>query len=187
MKINHFNTSGLLHIELSPYHDLRGYFVERFNEQHFLELNLPTNWRQDNFSRSNPGVLRGLHYQYDLPQAKLVTCVSGQIWDVAVDLRKNSPTFGQYFAVELTGDAPSWLYISAGFAHGFCVLGDQPADVIYKVDALYNLKGESGILWSDPDLNIPWPIQAPTLSPKDKSLPSFKQYMQCEHCFSGLE
>ena len=163
-------------IELDIYKDNRGFFVERYNEKSFKELGLPTNYIQDNFSKSAPRVLRGLHYQNNPSQAKLVGCVSGKIWDVAVDLRKKSKTFGQHFAIELTADNGKLLYIPAGFAHGFCVLGDKPADVMYKVDALYSKEGEGGIIYNDPDLNINWPIKDPILSDKDKDLKNFRNY-----------
>lgn len=163
-------------IQLNIYRDPRGFFVERFNKKVFEELGLPTEYYQDNFSYSLPKVIRGLHYQCSPTQAKLVSCTRGRIWDVAVDIRKNSPTFGQYFGLELSGENGKMLFIPAGFAHGFCVLGDEPVDVLYKVDNRYSKEGEGGIAYNDPDLNIKWPISNPVLSAKDLELPSFKQY-----------
>ena len=176
MKIETALIADLKIIQLDIYQDSRGFFVERFNKKTFDELGLPTEYFQDNFSHSLPKVIRGLHYQQNPSQAKLLGCIRGKIWDVAVDIRKNSPTFGQYFAIELSGDNGKLLYIPAGFAHGFCVLGDEPADVTYKVDNQYSKEGDGGIAYNDLDLNIKWPIKDPIISPKDQSLHSFKQY-----------
>jgi dTDP-4-dehydrorhamnose 3,5-epimerase len=176
MNITDTKINGLKLIQLDLYKDNRGFFVERFNKKSFTELGLPTEYYQDNFSYSLPNVIRGLHYQQNPSQAKLVGCTRGKIWDVAVDIRKNSPTFGQYFAIELSGENGKLLFIPAGFAHGFCVIGDEPADVIYKVDNSYSKEGDGGIAYNDRDLNIKWPIKNPIISVKDQSLPSFKQY-----------
>jgi dTDP-4-dehydrorhamnose 3,5-epimerase len=135
---------------------------------------LNSDYLQDNMSRSVPGVIRGLHYQNNPSQAKLVSCVSGAILDVAVDIRKDSATFGKYFSIELTGENGKCLYIPAGFAHGFCVLGNLCADVVYKVDNYYSKEGEGGIIYSDPDIGIKWPIENPILSEKDLALPKLK-------------
>ena len=166
----------LLIIDLEIYRDDRGFFIERFNQKTFTALGLNANYCQDNFSRSLPKVIRGMHYQNNPSQAKLIGCINGKIWDVAVDLRKNSATYGQHFGVELSGDSGKLLYIPAGFAHGFCVLGDQMADVFYKVDAFYSKEGEGGIAYNDKDLAIKWPIADPILSQRDKNLPSFKEF-----------
>ncbi len=168
---------GLKIIELDIYKDDRGFFVERYNKKKFQELNLPIDYIQDNFSRSMPNVIRGLHYQNNPNQAKLVGCTSGKILDIAVDIRKNSSTFGKHFSIELSSDNAKLLYIPAGFAHGFCVIGNTSADVIYKVDALYSKEGEGGIAYNDPDLNINWPIKNPIISDKDQKLQSFKEYV----------
>ena len=122
---------------------------------------------QDNFSRSNYKVLRGLHYQTDPQQGKLVTCLNGEIFDVCVDLRKSSSTYGQHISINLRGDEPSCLWIPPGFAHGFCVLSQNGADVMYKVDSAYNPKTEGCILWNAANLGVSWPIQDPILSEKD--------------------
>jgi dTDP-4-dehydrorhamnose 3,5-epimerase len=174
MKITNSFIEGIKIIELNVYKDSRGFFVERFNKKTFADHGLPTEYFQDNFSRSIPGVIRGLHYQNNPAQAKLVGCVRGRILDVAVDIRKNSPTFGKYFSIELSGDNGKLLYIPAGFAHGFSVLGDEEADVHYKVDGIYNKAGEGGIVYDDPDLNINWLVENPIISDKDKILPRFK-------------
>lgn len=178
MKVEKTPLEGVLVITLDMHGDERGFFVERFNAGKFNELGLPTNFVQDNHSRSSPGVLRGLHCQHTPPQGKLVGVVRGKIWDVAVDIRPNSPTLGQYFAIELTDMNGKLLWIPAGFAHGFCVLGDELADVFYKTTALYSPSGESGIAWNDPDFAINWPIQNATVSNRDKGLQSFKEYLK---------
>jgi dTDP-4-dehydrorhamnose 3,5-epimerase len=178
MTIESFPIEGLKLITLKSYPDDRGFFVERFKASLFKEFGLPTNFVQDNFSRSVPGTLRALHFQYDRPQGKLVTCLKGKIFDVAVDLREKSKTFGQHVSLYLSGDKPQCFWIPAGFAHGFYALGNEEADVLYKCDSEYNPKGESGILWSDLELNLNWPIanNKVILSPKDKILPSFADY-----------
>ena len=166
---------GLLVIEPVVYEDNRGYFFESYNESHFQSLGIPVSFVQDNESYSRHGVIRGLHYQV-LPhaQAKLVRVVSGAVLDVAVDLRKGSPTFGKTFAIELTEANRKQLFIPHGFAHGFSVLSEE-AKVIYKCDALYNREAEAGIRHDDPVLNISWGIDKDKriISEKDKLLPSF--------------
>jgi dTDP-4-dehydrorhamnose 3,5-epimerase len=131
---------------------------------------------QDNHSRSIPRVLRGIHFQKNPDQGKLVGALSGKIWDVAIDLRKTSPTFGKSFSLELSDQNGLLLWIPGGFGHGFCVLGEEPADVLYKVDHVYNPKTEGGIMWSDSDLNVKWPVENPIISEKDLKLMSFKEY-----------
>lgn len=167
MEIIEFPIKGLKLIKLKAFHDDRGFFTERFNLEKFKELGLPTEFVQDNFSRSKYGVLRGLHYQTDPAQGKLVTCLNGEIFDVAVDIRKDSPTYGQHVSVTLRGDEPSWFWIPAGFAHGFCVTSKEGADVLYKVDNTWNLKNEGCFAWNSPMLQIKWPILPNLISPKD--------------------
>jgi dTDP-4-dehydrorhamnose 3,5-epimerase len=176
MKVTKCEIEGLLVIELNIYSDNRGFFIERFNLKEFQSLNLPVNFIQDNHSRSKAGVIRGLHAQYNPNQGKLVGVSRGRIWDVAVDIRKDSATFGKYFSIELSEDNGKLLWIPEGFAHGFCVIGDQPVDVLYKVTSLYNPKTEVGIIWNDPELNIKWPIAEPVLSERDQSMKSFAEY-----------
>ena len=176
MKVEPLNIEGLLLVELSVHGDERGFFTERFKKSVFSELRLPTDFVQDNHSRSAPGVLRGLHYQVSPSQGKLVGVTRGKIWDVAVDIRPGSATYGQSYAVELSDMNGRLLWMPPGFAHGFCVLGDEPADVLYKVDSEYNASTENGILWSDPELAIQWPLAAPSLSQRDSSLQSFADY-----------
>lgn len=178
MKTEDTPLEGLKIIHLNLHGDARGFFVERFNAARFKEAGLPTDYVQDNHSRSAPGVLRGLHYQYDPPQGKLVGVTRGRVWDVAVDVRPHSPTFGQHFGVELTGENGMLFWMPPGFAHGFCVLGDEPADMLYKVTGLYHGPGEGGIRFDDPDLAVAWPVDldATTISERDRHLPSFQDY-----------
>lgn len=180
MKTQAFEIPGLLLVELDVKGDSRGFFVERFQTERFRAAGLPTDFFQDNHSRSAPGVLRGLHYQHAPTQGKLVGVARGRVMDVAVDLRPTSPTFGRHQAVELSDLNGRLLWIPAGFAHGFAVLGTEPADMIYKVDGPYNAAGEGGVRWDDPELGIPWSSYIgstqPTLSARDQTLPSFAEY-----------
>jgi len=178
MKVEKTPLDGLLVVTLDIHGDERGFFVERFNEGKFKELGMPTNFVQDNHSRSSPGVLRGLHCQHTPPQGKLVGVVRGRIWDVAVDIRVNSPTLGQHFAIELNDMNGKLLWIPAGFAHGFCVLGDELVDVLYKTTALFSPGGETGIAWDDPDFAINWPIKNAIISKRDQTQQSFKEYLR---------
>jgi dTDP-4-dehydrorhamnose 3,5-epimerase len=178
MKVTRLGLEGVLLIELDVYQDVRGFFVERFNVERFRVEGLPTQFVQDNHSRSKPGVLRGLHFQHTPPQGKLVGVTRGAIWDVAVDIRVGSPTFGQYAGFELSDTNGRLFWIPPGFAHGFCVLGDQPADVLYKTDALYNARGESELAWNDPELAIPWPATPSIVSDRDRSQQSFAAYRE---------
>ncbi len=176
MKVTRLNIQDLILIELSLYHDERGFFTERFKRSVFEKHGLPFSFAQENHSRSAPNVVRGLHYQYSPAQGKLVGVVRGRIWDVAVDIRPWSSTYGQNYSVELNDINGRLLWIPAGFAHGFCVLGNEPADVVYKTDAEYNPSSENGIIFSDPDLAIQWQIATPQVSERDQNLQSFAQY-----------
>jgi dTDP-4-dehydrorhamnose 3,5-epimerase len=178
MKVTPVEIKGLLLVQLRLHGDARGFFVERFQEARFREAGLPTHFVQDNHSRSGPRVLRGLHYQANPDQGKLVGVVRGRIWDVVVDVRPDSPTFGQSLGVELSDMNGQVLWIPPGFAHGFCVLGDEPADVLYKVDSPYTPSGEGGIRWNDPELAIAWPLKDPIVSARDQALGTFAQYRQ---------
>jgi dTDP-4-dehydrorhamnose 3,5-epimerase len=158
-------------VEPRRFGDSRGWFAEVFNQKTFADLHLPIQFVQDNQSFSTKGVLRGLHYQLGRPQGKLVRVLSGHIWDVAVDLRPNSPDFGKWAGFHLQPDPLQMLWIPEGFAHGFLVLSDT-AEVLYKTTDLYHPPGERCILWNDPTLNIAWPLEAlaglaPSVSPKD--------------------
>ena len=161
-------------VEAKAFSDDRGYFMESFKESVFIDNDIDTKFVQDNFSHSIKGVLRGLHYQKNpKAQAKLVTALRGEIFDVAVDIRKNSPTFGKWIGEILSENNHKLLYVPEGFAHGFCVLSNE-ADVLYKVNQEYSPEHEKGILWNDPDLNISWPIKKPILHEKDILLPILK-------------
>lgn len=180
MKIKETHIPGLLVVEPQVYGDSRGYFFESFNAAKFAEqTGIDTQFVQDNESRSSYGVVRGLHMQ--LPphaQAKLVRVVEGSVLDVAVDLRKDSPTFGKHFAIELTGENHLQVYIPKGFAHGFSVLSET-AVFQYKCDGYYAPASEAAIAWNDPDLAIDWklPIEAVVLSDKDRNHPSLKEFI----------
>jgi len=176
MKVTRLDIEDVLLIELVVYGDARGFFVERFRAERFREHGLPSEFVQDNHSRSRPGVLRGLHYQHTPAQGKLVGVTRGRIWDVAVDVRPGSPTFGKMVSAELSDMNGCLLWIPPGFAHGYCVLGDEPADLLYKVDASYDPRGEGGIAWDDPDLAVPWPISDPLVSDRDRNMQSFAAY-----------
>lgn len=170
--------AGLKIVELDVHGDARGFFVERYSQRKFQDAGLPTDFVQDNHSRSAPGVLRGLHYQANPAQGKLVGVTRGRVWDVAVDIRPDSATYGKWHAVELTGENGKLFWIPGGFAHGFCVLGDEPADMLYKVTGLYNKAGEGGIRYDDPDFSVSWPLKNLLISDRDKQLISFSEYKQ---------
>ena len=178
MKVSSLSLEGLRLVELRVFGDERGFFVERYNEGRFKEHGLPHAFYQDNHSLSKTGVIRGLHYQHAPAQGKLVGCIRGKIWDVAVDIRKDSPTFGKWEAVELSAENGRLLWIPPGFAHGFCVLGNESADVMYKVDHPYSPQTEGGIAWNDRSLKIEWPVKDPLVSGKDQVLQSFQGYLQ---------
>ncbi len=167
---------GLKIIQLALHGDERGFFVERYHLEKLAKLGIAEDFVQDNHSRSAAGILRGLHYQTSPAQGKLVGVTRGRVWDVAVDIRPDSPTFGKHHGVELSGENGVLFWIPAGFAHGFCVLGDSPADMLYKVSGLYNAKGEGGIKYDDAELNIAWPITNPIISQRDAGLQSFADY-----------
>ena len=163
-------------IKPKVFEDERGFFMETYKKEDFEEkAGIKGEFIQDNHSKSKRGVLRGLHFQREhYAQAKIVRCIRGAIYDVAVDLRKNSPTFGNYVGVNLSEDNRYQLYIPGGCAHGFLVLSDV-AEVIYKVDNVYAPDHEGGLIWNDPDVNIPWPNDNPSLSQKDQKLPTLRE------------
>lgn len=176
MRVHESPLPGVMIVELNHFSDERGYFSERFHLGRFEEIGLPFKFVQDNHSRSYPGVLRGLHYQYAPAQGKLVGVIRGRIWDVAVDLRPESPHYGKHFGLELSDKNHQMLWIPPDFAHGFCVLGDEPADVLYKVTNFYNGKCEGCIRWNDPELNIPWPLTKPIVSARDEQGQDFASF-----------
>jgi dTDP-4-dehydrorhamnose 3,5-epimerase len=149
--------------------------METYKESDFIEAGLDYKFVQDNQSKSRKGVLRGLHYQLHHPQAKLVRVISGEVFDVAVDLRKNSPTYGKWVGVILTAENKKMFMIPRGFAHGFVVLSET-AEFVYKCDELYHPEDEGGIMWNDPEVGVVWPYEGePLLSEKDKKHPSLKE------------
>ncbi|MES2998390.1 MAG: dTDP-4-dehydrorhamnose 3,5-epimerase [Pseudomonadota bacterium] len=165
---------GLMLINPKKFLDERGFFLETFQAKRYQSmLQLDICFVQDNLSRSCKNVLRGLHYQLQQPQDKLVTVITGSVFDVVADIRKNSATFGQWFGTVLNDENHHQLFIPKGFAHGFCVLSDS-ADFHYKCSDYYNPSAELGILWSDPSLAIHWPLQTPVVSTKDSNYPCLK-------------
>lgn len=162
--------AGVVIVKNRVFDDERGFFMEVFNKQRFEDLGLPGAFVQDNHSHSTKGVVRGLHYQYPQWQGKLVRAASGRIFDVAVDVRRDSDTFGQWVGVELNDENKWQLYIPPGFAHGFSTLSDT-ADVMYKCTSLYKLEDEVGVLWNDPDIGIDWQLDNPIVSEKDAQSP----------------
>lgn len=173
MKITHTALDGIIIIEPAIFNDERGYFYEGFQQNRYKEQGIPA-FVQDNVSRSKQNVLRGLHYQKPNPQGKLVGVTRGKVWDVVVDIRVSSTTFGQWFGIELSDENHVQMYIPPGFAHGFCVLSDF-ADFYYKVTDFYTPGCEHGIAWNDAALNISWPIKNPILSPKDQTYSTLKE------------
>ena len=175
MKLIETGIKDLFIIEPEVFGDNRGYFMESYNKNTFLKLGLDYDFVQDNQSKSKKGVLRGLHFQKKYPQAKLVRVVEGEFFDVAVDLRKNSPTFGKWFGVLLSDENKRMFIIPRGFAHGFVVLSES-ATFTYKCDEFYHPEDEGGINWNDKEIDIKWPIDfEPILSEKDKRHPCLKE------------
>jgi dTDP-4-dehydrorhamnose 3,5-epimerase len=163
---------GVVLIEPTVRGDERGFFVETFRESALGDLGIDVDFVQDNHSRSGAKVLRGIHRQAG--QAKLVRCPSGRIWDVAVDLRPDSPTYKQWEGHELDGVSHRQLFIPDGFGHGFCVLSES-ADVLYRISSYYDPDLETGVAWDDPEIGIEWPISDPVLSERDKSAPTLDE------------
>jgi len=161
-------------IEPDVHEDRRGFFLELYHAQKYAEAGIPGRFLQDNYSRSVRGTLRGLHYQLKNPQGKLVVVVEGVIFDVALDIRRGSPSFGKWSGVELSADNKRQLYVPPGFAHGFCVLSET-AGVVYKCTNVYSPEDERGIIWNDQALGIPWPVENPLLSLKDQSYKSLAE------------
>ncbi|MFH1984883.1 MAG: dTDP-4-dehydrorhamnose 3,5-epimerase [Pseudomonadota bacterium] len=173
MKITPTDINGLLVVTPRIFPDKRGRFLETFQAERYADAGIAGPFVQDNMSRSVRGTLRGLHFQIRRPQAKLVHVIQGKIFDVAVDLRPGSPTFKKYVGVTLSGEDHCQLFIPEGFAHGFCVLSDE-AIFAYKCTDYYAPADEGGVLWSDPDIGIAWPLADPIVSEKDAALPRLK-------------
>ena len=161
-------------IEPDVFEDVRGYFLETYHEKRYVDAGIRGRFVQDNFSKSPRGTLRGLHYQLQRPQGKLVTVLEGSVYDVAVDIRRGSPTFGCWVGIELSAQNKRQLYIPAGFAHGFYVLSEI-AGLLYKCTEVYSPKDERGIIWNDSELSISWPGSEPLLSAKDAAYKSLAE------------
>jgi dTDP-4-dehydrorhamnose 3,5-epimerase len=161
---------GVLLVVPKVHGDERGFFLETYHQKRYAENGIPELFVQDNHSRSIGPILRGLHAQHRRPQGKLVRCVSGRIFDVAVDIRRGSPTFGRWTGYELSATNHCQLWVPVGFLHGFCVLDGGPAEVEYKCTDFYDPTDEIGVAWNDPEIGVEWPIQDPLLSPKDRAL-----------------
>jgi dTDP-4-dehydrorhamnose 3,5-epimerase len=176
LKVTETPLPGVLLIEPDVFTDPRGFFMETYHAARFREqAGIEAVFVQDNHSRSARGVVRGLHYQEPDPQGKLVRCTRGALFDVAVDIRRGSPSFGKWFAQELSDENKLSMWIPPGFAHGFCALTDE-ADLVYKCTALYEAANDRSILWNDPDLAIAWPrLDSPSLSRKDAAAPPLRE------------
>jgi dTDP-4-dehydrorhamnose 3,5-epimerase len=176
-KIESRHLDGIVVVVPDVFEDERGFFMETFREDKFAELGLPSRFVQDNHSRSAKNVLRGLHFQWDPPMGKLMRVTEGLAFLVAVDIRKGSPTLGQWYGTEGSAQNKRQIWAPAGFARGFCVLSDH-AEIQYKVTGFYNDKTESGIRWDDPEIGIQWPVTDPILSAKDASAQSLSDWLK---------
>ena len=174
MRFIEADLKGVIRIEPDVHDDRRGFFLELYHASKYAEAGIPCGFLQDNYSRSVRGTLRGLHYQLKNPQGKLIVVVEGAIFDVALDIRRGSPSFGKWSGVELSADNKRQLYVPPGFAHGFCVLSET-AGVVYKCTDFYSPEDERGIIWNDPAIGIAWPVSNPLLSSKDQSYKSLSE------------
>jgi dTDP-4-dehydrorhamnose 3,5-epimerase len=183
MRVEPTGFAGLLLIDPQCYKDERGFFLETFQAQRYRHHGITDEFVQDNHSRSERGVLRGMHFQVTKPQAQIVTVMRGRIYDVAIDLRPGSDTFARWFGVELSDGGPRQIYMAPGFAHGFCALSDV-ADLHYKVSGLYDRDDEGGVVWNDPEVGICWPIAGPLISNRDQSYPRLAELQRerLPHC-----
>ena len=174
MKVIPTDLPGVLILEPKVFPDARGFFLETYNKEKYVAAGLALDFVQDNLSSSSRGVLRGLHYQKPHAQGKLVYVLQGEVWDVAVDIRRESDYFGRWTAVTLSSDNKRQFYIPPGFAHGFCVLSES-ALFTYKCTDGYHPECDAGVRWDDPDIGIPWPVAEPILSEKDKKQPLLRE------------
>ena len=163
----------VIRVEPRVFRDSRGFFLESYHEGKFADGGVRARFVQDNHSRSSRGTLRGLHMQVAFAQSKLVRCVAGEVFDVAVDVRPGSPTYGRWVGETLSAENFRQLWVPAGFLHGFCVTSES-AEIQYKCTELYHPEDELGVIWNDPDLGIRWPVSAPLLSDKDAKLPRLR-------------
>jgi len=167
MRVLKNKLEGILLIETKLYTDERGFFLECFQQERYRSVGIMEDFVQDNHSRSKKNVLRGLHFTKSSSQAQIVTVIRGVVFDVVVDIRKNSPTFGEWFGIELSDEGINQIYMPNGFAHGFCVLSDW-ADLHYKVSQRFDPNNEGGLMWNDNQVKINWPIDNPVLSTRDQ-------------------
>lgn len=174
IKVKKTSLEGFLIVEVETFKDDRGFFLETFQEKSYKEAGITDKFVQDNQSRSSKGVLRGMHFQVKRPQAQIVTVMRGCIFDVGVDLRQNSSTFGQWYGVELSDVGQRQVYMAPGIAHGFCVLSDL-ADLHYKVSRFYDPDDECGMVWNDSEVNIDWPLITPLIHQRDATYQSLSQ------------
>ncbi|HEY3495148.1 MAG TPA: dTDP-4-dehydrorhamnose 3,5-epimerase [Polyangiaceae bacterium] len=175
MEVTALPLAGLLLLKPKVFRDARGFFVETYNQVRYREAGVAPEFVQDNHSLSGQGTLRGLHYQSSPGQAKLIRVARGRIFDVAVDIRPDSPTFGRWHGVYLDAEEHLQLFVPVGFAHGFCIVSES-AEVLYKVSNVYDPKTETGFRWNDPDVGVEWPIGEPLLSKRDQEAESFAEY-----------
>jgi dTDP-4-dehydrorhamnose 3,5-epimerase len=182
MKISIINEAlnGLLVLQPEAFEDERGFFIETYRKDQFAELGIHEEFVQDNHSRSSKGVLRGLHFQWEPPMGKVMRVTQGEAFLVAVDIRKGSPTLGQWHGEIVSAANKKMVWAPAGFARGFCTLSDF-AEIQYKCSGLYSNKAESGILWNDPEIGIIWPIDNPQLSDKDKVAQTLEEWLATEN------
>ena len=173
MKASKCHLEGILLLEPTTHVDDRGFFLESFERERYRKLGIVEEFVQDNHSRSAKAVLRGLHFTRTKPQSQIVTVVRGTMFDVVVDVRRNSPTFGEWFGVTLSDEGPRQIYMAHGFAHGFCVLSEW-ADLHYKVSERYDPDDEAGLLWNDSEVGIRWPIADPIVSARDRTHPPLR-------------
>lgn len=167
---------GLVVVEPRVFRDDRGFFLEPYHAPRYKAGGITVDFVQDNHSFSTHGVLRGLHFQKSPGQAKLIRCARGRIWDVAVDIRPGSETFGKWWGLELDSESHRQLFIPVGFAHGFCVLSPE-AEVMYKCSSIYDPATEAGIAWNDPQIGVQWPISEPVVSQRDIDAPTLAKYL----------
>lgn len=179
MEIKERSLKGVFEISLKPIEDTRGFFMRIFDHKLFYENSIERQWVQENHSKSNKvGIIRGLHLQLSpYSETKLVRCIKGRVWDVFVDLRAGSKSFGQWDWIELSEYNKKMILIPRGFAHGFCTL-TKVSEIIYKVDNYYSKENEIGLIWNDKELNLKWPIDDPVLSEKDRKNITFKEFRE---------
>ena len=176
MQVEKTPIEGILILTPRVFRDDRGFFYESFNEDRFRAVGIELPWRQDNHVRSVKDTVRGLHFQAGPGQAKLIRCIRGRVWDVAVDIRPGSPTLGRWYGHELTPDSFQMMFVPVGFAHGYAVLDDD-TEVLYKCSNVYDPALESGFRWDDTEVGVQWPVARPVLSQRDQTARSFRDYL----------